>query len=59
MSRAAFAMLMAAAEQAFLAAFKAEDLDAIESSLLAMRQINRAYYGFDTICEIPASVQAA
>lgn len=59
MSPAAFAMLMAAAEKEFLAAFKTEDLDAIESALAALRQISRAYYGYDTFCAAPGAVQAA
>lgn len=59
MSPAAFAMLMAAAEKEFLAAFKTEDLDTIESALEAMRQITRAYYGYDTFCAAPHGVQAA
>lgn len=59
MSPAAFAMLMAAAEKEFLAAFTTGDLDAIESALEAMRQISRGYYGYDAFCHEPAKVQAA
>lgn len=59
MSPAAFAMLMAAAQKEFLAAFKIEDVEAIDSSLCRMKHLNRAYYGFDTFCDAPTNVRAA
>jgi hypothetical protein len=50
MSRAAFAMLMVAAEDQFKSAFAAEDMDAIESALADMRRLHREYYGYQTLC---------
>ena len=47
MSRAAFAMLMAAAEKQFKDAFEAEDGDAIEFALANMKLLHKAYYGYD------------
>ena len=60
MSPAAFAMLMAAAENHFKVAFKAEDMDEIQSVLDDMKRLHRAYYGSDTFCaQTPSSVRAA
>ena len=60
MSRAAFAMLMAAAEKQFKEAFKTEDGDAIQSALDDMKRIYRAYYGYDVFYSSDSSgVRAA
>jgi hypothetical protein len=60
MSPAAFAMLMAAAENHFKAAFQAEDMDEIQSALAEMRQLHRAYYGSDAFSmPVPSGVRAA
>ena len=60
MSRAAFAMLMAAAEKQFKEAFETEDSDAIESALADMKRLNKAYYGYDAFCGTASSgAQAA
>jgi len=49
MSRAAFIMLMGAAESQFKLAFQTEDADAIESALADMRRLHHAYYGYDAL----------
>lgn len=61
MSPAAFAMLMDAAKEQFHAAFKAEDLEAIEASLGHMSRLHRAYFGYDAFGDsaTPASPRTA
>lgn len=50
MSRAAFAMLMAAAVKQFKAAFETEEMDAIQSALEDMKRLDRMYYDHDLFC---------
>lgn len=60
MSRAAFLMLMAAAEKQFKEAFEAEDCDAIESALADMKRLHKAHYGYDVFSNTDSSgAQAA
>ena len=60
MSRAAFLMLMAAAEKQFKEAIEAEDSDAIKSALDDMKRLHKAYYGYDVFRSTASSgAQAA